>query len=138
MKPVYQTKFGGSDTPEIEQGNCLAAALASVFELTLEDVPDFAGEISNGKWFLHLEQWLARRNLELMVFPTKGAGWPMGYYLAACKSTTLINPDDGHVVVMHHGTLVHNPHPHATSIGEIENLWVFVAIDPSKQAWRGD
>lgn len=35
MKPVYQTIIG------MEHGNCMQAAIASLFELPLEDVPNF-------------------------------------------------------------------------------------------------
>jgi hypothetical protein len=58
MKPIYQTRFGGSEAPGEEQGNCFAACLASVFECALEDVPDFAGTIVDGRWFGIITEWL--------------------------------------------------------------------------------
>ena len=131
MKAVYQTRFGGSDAPEDEQGNCLQAALASIFEVELEQVPDFAGEIKNGHWFLILERWLATMNL--CLYPAlRSSGHPMGLHLMVCKSTTLANPDDGHVVVIENGRVVHNPHPRATSIGECQQYWVITALNPAK------
>lgn len=39
MKPVMQTKRGGSGAPPEERGDCLAACLASLLEVPIEDVP---------------------------------------------------------------------------------------------------
>lgn len=132
MKPVFMTKFGGSEAPNEEQGNCMAACLASMFEIDIEDVPDFGGTITNGKWYVILSAWLAKRNLELSFYPAKGTVSPMqGYYMLAVKSTTLKNPDDGHMVVAKNGQVVHDPNPNATSIGEHEQLWLLTPIDLS-------
>ncbi|MCH6575571.1 MAG: hypothetical protein IH795_10285, partial [Bacteroidetes bacterium] len=38
--PVNQTKFGGSDAPIEEQGDCFRACLASILELALDEVFD--------------------------------------------------------------------------------------------------
>ena len=132
MKPVLQTRFGGSDAPENEQGDCMRAAIASAFEIELAEVPDFAGQINNGSWFLTLERWLANRNLALYVVPAS-SGHPMGFHLAATKSTTLAKESDGHVVVIGDGNVVHDPNPRSSRIGEREEYWAFVCLDPSKQ-----
>ncbi len=126
------SKFGGSEAPEEEQGNCMAACLASLFELELSEVPDFAGKIVNGKWYVILNVWLAKRNLELSFYPAKGTVPPMqGYYMLAVKSTTLKNPDDGHMVIAQNGQVVHDPNPNAKAVGEKEDLWLFTPIDIS-------
>lgn len=128
MKPVFQTKFGGSDAPESEQGNCIQAAIASLFELKLEQAPDFTGCITNGKWFLIFESWLKERNLELVTAAKEGTIPPTNsYYLQAVKSTTL-KEGDGHIVVCKNGQVVHDPNPRATTVGEFEELWLFVPI----------
>ncbi len=130
MKKVYQTRFGGADSPECEQGNCMQACFASLFEIELNEAPDFTGGIVNGKWFLILERWLEKRNLELSFINVKGTIPPMkGYYIQTAKSTTLANPDDGHVVIFQNGKLVHNPHPEATSVGELEEAYMLTPID---------
>tara|TARA_Y100000310_G_scaffold42448_1_gene39742 strand:+ start:271 stop:690 length:420 start_codon:yes stop_codon:yes gene_type:complete len=130
MKPVFQTKFGGSEAPESEQGNCMAACLASIFELSLEDVPDFSGNIANGVWYGILSNWLAKRNLALH-FPALNSGAPPGIQIMEVKSTTLSNPDDGHVVVIENGNVVHDPNPRAKAVGERISYWTFVVIDPA-------
>ncbi len=132
MKPVFQTKFGGAEAPESEQGNCMAACLASLFEISLDDVPDFGGQITNGQWYITLSDWLRVRNLELVVTPAKGYPPPMGPYLLATKSTTLANPDDGHLVIAQNGHVTHNPHPAATLEGEPEGIWLLVVLDVAK------
>lgn len=133
MKPVFMTKFGGSEAPEEEQGNCIAACLASLFEIELSDVPDFAGTITNGKWYVILSTWLAKRNLELSFYPVKNVVPPVqGYYMLGCKSTTLKNPDDGHMVIAQNGQVVHDPNPNAKGVGEKEDICLLTPIDMSK------
>lgn len=132
MKPVYQTQFGGSEAPASEQGNCLAACLASIFEYSLTDVPDFGLYLNDGTWYKVLQDWLRPRNLELIVITATG-DHPTGIHILAVKSTTLKNPDDGHVVVVHGNTVIHDPNPHSKGVGEKEQYWVFSVLDPSKQ-----
>ena len=131
MKPIFQTKFGGAEAPEEEQGNCMAACLASIFEVGLEEVPDFAGNIANGKWFEIAQEWLAQRNLSLWCTEMKYP--PRGIHIRDVKSTTLANPDDGHVVVCEDGNVVHDPNPRSKGVGATVGYWAFVVLDPSKQ-----
>src|SRR5688572_2938228 len=55
VTPIYQTKFGND-------GNCLQAALASVFDLALEAVPDFVNE-HGAAWVEKLNDWLYSRGV---------------------------------------------------------------------------
>lgn len=131
MKPVYQTRFGGSSAPEGEQGNCMQAALASIFEVLLEDAPDFTGEIVNGSWYMHLDEWLATRNLELIVMPAgTGISPVQAHYIQCVKSTTLA-AGDGHIVVALNGKVVHDPNPRAKALGDFEESWFFAAREPA-------
>ncbi len=136
MIPVYQTKFGGSEAPEEDQGNCMAACLASIFELFLEDVPDFAGEITNGQWYVHLQRWLATMNLMMVTIPIDRIPAIEADFMVSCKSTTLPNPDDGHMVVASNGRVVHNPRADATSIGAVIDIWLLVPLDLPSQRRR--
>lgn len=45
MRPVMQTTFAAKDDGGewLARGNCLQAALASLFDLDLDDVPHFVG-----------------------------------------------------------------------------------------------
>jgi hypothetical protein len=61
--PVYQD-------PAHPQGNCLQAAIASVLELPLEDVPDFAnrnGE-ENPNWLVDICDWSLGRGIGFAHF----------------------------------------------------------------------
>jgi hypothetical protein len=49
MKPVFQTKFG------LGNGNCLQAAVASVLDCELGEVPDF--NMSGIGWFEEMTEW---------------------------------------------------------------------------------
>lgn len=133
MKPVYQTIFGGSDRPIEEWGNCVAACIASILELPLDCVPDNRDE--NKSWYIEMEQWLNEKGLGLVIVPyepTKETFPENAYIMAATKSTTLKNPDDGHLVVIYNGQIVHDPNPKAESTGEVEELWFLIPLDPAK------
>ena len=136
MTPVYQTKFGGADAPESEQGDCMRACLASIFEIPLEDAPDFVGHIAGGGWFFILQKWLNARNLSLLLLPAKPKDVPMGYAMVAVLSHNLPNPQDGHMVVVHDGLLVHDPNPANAQRPQddytVTELWAFTSVDPSK------
>ena len=59
MTPVLQT-------PDHPVGNCLQAAIASVLDLSLEGVPDFASTKkfkTNRRWVSDIARWAAERGL---------------------------------------------------------------------------
>ena len=134
MKPVHQTTFGGEDAPESEQGNCMAACLASIFECTLADVPDFTGSIVSGGWFFHLQKWLATRNLSLLMLRRPAVDIPAGFAMASVDSETL--GPGAHMVVLEAGKVVHDPNPRAKrkpGVDDyvIEEYWAFTVRDPA-------
>lgn len=65
MRPTAQTRHGNPG------GNCLQAAIATLLEVPLDDIPDFANgpetDDSIG-WFLELADWL--KTLGLRALPT--------------------------------------------------------------------
>lgn len=73
----------------IVHGDCLRAALASLFELPIEEVPHFA---ESERWWGDWMDWLAERNLRIGTAfytvseddPTKLNGWPGDIYWLAC------------------------------------------------------
>lgn len=132
MKPVFQTRFGGAEAPEGDQGNCLQAVLASIFEIPLEDAPDFTSQLNDGAWHETLQRWLAQWNLVMIPGPV-GEGYPCGIHILTVKSSSLENPEDGHVVVVEDGDIVHDPNPRSVTTGEREQYWVMACLDPSKQ-----
>ena len=132
MKPVFQTKFGGRDSAPEDQGNCIASCLASIFEVGLEDVPDFGGKIVNGEWWDGLQEWLGRRNLSALMVVTEPEEPPRGWTVATVDSETLPKPDL-HMVVAMSGRVIHDPNPRAKRRPEdyiIQDHTVFMVIDP--------
>lgn len=116
MKKVYQTIRSGP------QANCLQACLASIFEVEISDVVNFAKDITpendetpeGGLLFWNrFDAWLESyglrpifmrfRNLEYVDEP--GTFWtPPGWHLIFGK-----RGETNHVVVGHRGTPVHDP-----------------------------
>jgi hypothetical protein len=56
MKKVYQTII------DVGKGNCMQAALASLFELGINEVPDFLA--ANDKWFESICSFVESRGYE--------------------------------------------------------------------------
>ncbi len=142
MKPIFQTRFGGADSAEEDQGDCMAACLASIFEVGLDEVPDFTGSITSGGWFFHLQTWLKKRNLSLLMLPKDAKDIPMGYAMAAVLSHTLENPKDGHMIVVRDGRLAHDPNPNNSDKKEedytITGYWAFTCVNPALGVFNGD
>lgn len=111
MKPVYQTRFGGSDAPPEEQGNCIAACLASIFEVSIESVPD----LHESNWWDVLINWSQQFGVTpIYISPVKSVLFPNTFYVLGVKSRTLANPEDGHAVVAWGNTIVHDPNSRST------------------------
>jgi hypothetical protein len=96
VKPVTQTVIGQG------KGNCMAAALASLLELPIEDVPNFSE--FGGQFWPKLWEWLSARNLCMMATHVK----PNGYHLIR-----VISPRGNfhHEMVGFNGDPVHDPYP---------------------------
>ena len=115
MKPVMQTLDG------LEEGNCLQACIASLFEMGLEEVPHF---VLRDDWVGALDGWLGQFDLQsVLVDLERGEGedmWePYGYHLICGKGP---RADCQHAVVGYNGRVVHDPHPDGGGL-EIEESW---------------
>lgn len=131
MIPVDQTMFRPSEGDGA--GNCLAACIASVLELPLEDVPNFAA-LSQEEWFTALQTWLRDRGLGIIVWSTAGQ---MPYLdpdgadalLAQGKSP---RGDWRHTVVVDAaGELLHDPHPSRDGVEGISEVWLIYGRLPA-------
>lgn len=149
MKQVEQTKFGGPDAPREEQGDCFAACLASILELSLAEVPSFTPRqgseylTPSGKhWWDEALDWLAEHNLTILplkagvmqeegFIPVKDS---VGFYRGSYQLLTTHGPRGyDHTVVASAGRVVWDPHPQREmGIGEPDEWWLLVPIDPSK------
>jgi hypothetical protein len=140
MTPVFQTRFG-------KDGNCWAACLASIFDVTLEEVDHCA--CNHADWFEQTRKWLAARGLfDLQV---------QFYELEGRKHFPFVAPPDGtlcvlsgkttrglfHVVVAKISVIplpgdndrgninfevVHDPYPRGSTITSIEDAIFFAKI----------
>lgn len=120
MKPVEQTKLTYPD------GNCMAACVASLLELPLDDVPDYKGE----GWFDRWNGWLAQWNLTFVNFRADCEWKPLGYSILAADSP---RGDWLHAVVCLDGEVVWDPHPQREmGLREWREWTCFVVLDPSK------
>jgi hypothetical protein len=96
MIPIFQTEFG------LENGNCLSAALASLFECTIDKVPNFS---KYKNFYTEFYKWLEINNLAIINTSIK----PKGYHLITVKS---IRSDKCyHCLVGLNGEPIHDPYP---------------------------
>lgn len=121
MKAVTQRIVGRPN-----EGDCLAAAVASVLELELDE---FAPLISapESEWWPILEGLLKRRGFKpigVMNDPPRFA--PPGYAIAVGPAP--LHRESSHAVVALDGEIVHDPHPNKTGLESIRYWIVFMPI----------
>ncbi len=134
LNKVYQDKFGGSEAPVREQGNCFQACVATIFNITLEEAfnPNgFADEL----WFCEFQKWLKPYGLGCIGLTLTGYAGDFGLYIEDRKSTTLQNPNDTHAVVSlmedDHSCVLHDPNPNSKGLGEPTGIgFIFTIRDP--------
>ena len=115
MIKVYQTKFG------CPGGNCFQASVASLLELELEEVPDFANE-DHDNWWKNFSEWIEKRGLSLASSLVNDKLYPVtciieGYCLLGVVSKT--DKSYRHSVIGHATCsqnrikfkIVHDPYP---------------------------
>ena len=127
-KPTLQTKFG-------EQGNCLSAVIATLFDVHIDEVPLFADY--DDKWVLELSTWMAQK-FNKYVMPVSLEAHEQTELFCDSLMITFIdspNPDvDRHAVISIGDKIVFDPmigevdqnisqsqNPHFLVIGDILN-----------------
>lgn len=103
MIEVYQTRYG-------DKGNCFQACIASLLEVGLEDVPDFANKYPYETSWKECQKW-ARRIGCATTWQLEGIKAYTGYYIASCKVGEIY-----HSVIAKEGAIFHNP------LGDKSNL----------------
>ena len=124
MKPVMQTKYG-------EDGNCFAACVASILEVSIDEVP-WLKEPENWKdYSLRLNNYLKEKHyLKLFHFGFDALTnhYPDtmtdGYYIVSGK----IEGGLEHSVVYKNGELIHDSNPKKNKILELECIYLFIKI----------
>lgn len=145
MIPVDQTSFGPF-------GNCLAACVASLLELPVEDVPNFMlglpswdpdDQEARARWsrafFAGVNDWLAPRGLFYFE-----VGAPEGLPSYITESTPpaalwigigTVAGGASHAVVMRGGEMVHDPHPDRAGLLRLDTIGLMVPLDPAAGTW---
>lgn len=123
MKPVMQTIKHGEGI-----GNCLQACIASILELSLDEVPHFSAE--GPYWWECLSEFLDRYGLEPVQIGTT-------YRVTGYRILTGLSPRGNflHSVVALGKNVVHDPHPDAVPgkfLEEVHNQMVFVMKNPAR------
>lgn len=130
MKPIDQTKL--HDPPVM--GNCLNAALASILEIKIEDIPCFE-DMDEDHWFPALSKWLEDLGFYLICFE-----YP--FHFPGYAIDNGISPRGTfHSVIFKDDKMVHDPHPSRGGLLEIRSVWVLVPFDPAackKNQYLGD
>ena len=127
MIPIDQTKFGHTQK---DAGDCFSACIASILELSLEDVPVFCGIC--GDWWGAYIDWLEKRGLTSQCYEYNEDYPPRMLHTATGKSP---RGKWNHCVVWFNGKMVHDPHPSREGLdGLPETYDVITPIDISK--WR--
>lgn len=120
MKKVYQTKFGLPD------GNCHAAALASIFGVELEDIPDFYD--SDSHWYDEFVKFMVKRfGVQPIEVLNNGCGWqPIGLHLINGDSP---RGDFKHAIVGESGKPIYDPFPGGNcELKSVDTYTIFAAI----------
>jgi len=120
MIKVDQTKFGD------KEGNCLQACLASVLEISIDDVP----EPDERNWLNECNDWLAQFGLALHWLEYNDLFIPRGYSILSGDSP---RGSCHHSVVAKDGELIHDPHPDRTGLKDLSDWLIFITLDPSKK-----
>lgn len=119
--------------------DCSRAAIASLLELSYEDVPHFAPEDDEDPeaWFARVANWLWAKGMIIIELPPECA--PVCYHLANGPSHRVKNDPCHHMVVMWGREIVHDPangrwdiphrdNPMRRGIS-VKNRWVIVPAD---------
>lgn len=128
MTPVRQTLFSNPDDPDAPPGNCLQAAVASLLDLPLDEVPHFVGiDVAGGlHWWTHMRRWFRERGWSLRTGEPPAPGV---LYLGGGPSPRANGGELHHVALYRDGVLVHDPHPDGLGVVEVTSRWTIHPID---------
>jgi hypothetical protein len=125
MRPQRQTIFRDADLGIY--GNCLAACIACMLDIDVNEVPNFA---QNSTWASDAKEWLAERGLSLVYFDGDATDATMIAYGKTVRGTR-------HAVLWRNGALLHDPHPSDAGLIAAEELCAIAISDMSRLvAWR--
>ena len=157
MTPITQSKvvIKNAKNEVVVNGNCYAAAIASMLDLPITEVPnvevffhvDPYGKYSN-YWLEVMDTWLESKGYELrtanefrVFHPEFESRWPENadelreslkdkYYLVTGDSIRGFS----HITIYQNGKLVHDPHPSRDGIIKITEFQTIVPAPPQQSS----
>jgi len=118
MIPVKQTKL---HNPPTTNGNCMAACLASLLEINIDDVSCFE-DMDETEWWTAMIRWLDGTGYGFMADRLSGQYNKEFSYAIGCGKSP--RGDFGHCVIWNVDGFVFDPHPSGAGIdGEPTTFW---------------
>lgn len=124
IRHVTQTILAGN--PEGIVGNCVQAAVASLLDMDLDDVPHFA---LNAGWLEYLCTWAA---LNGWLVLRHNPGYRARMAIASGPSPRGYQ----HAVVMLDGEILWDPHPSRAGLLHVTDIWTFTPGDPADPVFQ--
>ena len=118
MRPVKQSKIHSVQV----RGNCLAAAVASILEIGIDDVPAFE-QMQPNVWKSQLIDFLWSYGYQ--VVESKKSFKPGLHYIAIGKSARGYN----HCAVYKDGKMIHDPHPDDSGLLAVDRVFNLIKQD---------
>ena len=151
MRPVHQTILadltrGDGHDASGNPGNCYQAAIASVLELDLDEVPHFA-TFADG-WTERSSQWFLDRGLLRAFYDPTRLTWPIrvepgtdfwGHRVSHIVGVIAAGPSPRgpfrHCVVAdpRTGRMSHDPHPSSAGLAEVDEVEILLALQEEAQ-----
>ncbi|MDB5358829.1 MAG: CcrColossus [Rhodospirillales bacterium] len=130
MKQITQTKmYRPKGHPEGQQyGNCQRAAMASIFDMDIEDLPHFEEVRGAGDFWHGIYDWLESWGFGYEWHDPEAP--PTGYSIATGPAARGVS----HAVVALDGKIVWDPHPSRDGLVSIENFMTFPLLTASERA----
>lgn len=119
MRQVTQTILYDPDSPA--PGNCLQAAVASLLDLDLDDVPHF---IVHEDWLERMVLFARLHGYRIVLDQT---GDPVALGIAYGPSPRGVN----HAVVVQDGHTVWDPHPSRAGLLRVSGVYAWIPAAPS-------
>ena len=138
MKPVMQSILYSEDGPP---GNCFPAAIASILEISIDDVPWPTNKDSEDKWVNYwprVAEFLYSMGYELIHFTGQiwtpsmmldKDPWSEVFYIANGPGPRGVD----HSVVMRGSDLIHDPHPSGEGLVEVTSVEFLVPVPTRKE-----
>lgn len=124
MKFIDQTTFG------MPGGNCFSACLASLLDISIEDVPYFNDPPAH-RWFLRAQAWLRPQGLYIVTYSFGHGFAPDGLHILGGHSPR--DPEHAwlHAVIAEGDRIVHDPHPSRAGLVDRVDYTLLVPLNPS-------